>query len=407
MKMIQDIALRPQPVGVFPLPVGLLLLPPVDAPCADALASLLRADHAAVVPPEWRFYVRALSGDMSVPDHSDDPLAAYNRFVLSGDPEQYRELLTTADGDLATMLELAAFYHGLTDTLPDSTSLTGELRAQALMMFAAQSIEQQDTSAALKHLTEAVDLARPASPVFAATLLGQMAQLGSGSCSAFTFCREAIDLLADCADDRLRAEAWMHLGQVCQEQAGASRVVLVEAAQAYQQALRHGLSLECNEDLYALAQNNIGLAYLAMPMTGAGDNLRTGVAIQSFREALKVYDRERNPDLWVSTQLNLANALQYMHSSHPEENLMRAVEIYEELLSMRQRAIDPVGYARILANQANALAHLGLFSPAMEKATEAHKLLHWHNEPNLAATMLDLTTQINSRLGQSANAGAN
>jgi len=42
-------------------------------------------------------------------------------------------------------------------------------------------------------------------------------------------------------------------------------------------------------------------------MTEAGDHLRTGIAVQSFREALKVYDRETSPEMWVSTQLNLAN----------------------------------------------------------------------------------------------------
>ena len=397
------ISVRPQPVGIFPFPAGLLLLPEPAEPQTEALAAVMRADSNADVPCEWNFYLDAIAGTSGTSMSLDerDPIGAYNRFVLSGEPEHYRQLLTTLDGALAVLLEFAAFYHGLADVLPAIDLLNGELRALALMIVAAQDLEAQDTNLALTHLAEAVDCARPVSPVFAAHLLGQMAQLRSGDSVAITYCREAIDLLANCATERMRAEAWMHLGQVCQEQAGNSRTLLVESAQAYQQALRHGISLECNQDLYALAQNNIGLAYLAMPMTGSGSSLRSGVAIQSFREALKVYDRERDPDLWVSTQLNLANALQYTHSSHPEENLARAVEIYEDLLSIRQRAMDPVGYARILANQANALAHLGIFSSAMEKATEAHKLFHWHNEAQLATSMLELTIQINGRLGQS------
>ncbi len=399
------ISVRPQPVGIFPLPGGLLLLPEPALPQPESLSRLLRADKATTVPPEWNFFLSAINNTPAAPAtevDEGDPIAAYNQFVLSGDPEHYRQLVATLDGPLATMLELAAYYHGLADTLPDPAPLDAELRALALMMTAAQAIEAQESSLALHHLETAVGLARPVSPILAALLRGQMAQLNSSQSVAITYCHDAIELLSTCADERLIAEAWMHLGQVSQEQAGTSRTLLIESAQAYQQALRHDISLEKNQDLYALAQNNIGLVYLAMPMSGSGSSLRAGVAIQSFREALKVYDRDRDPDLWVSTQLNLANALQYAHSSHPEENLAHAVEIYEQLLSMRHRAMDPVGYARILANQANALAHLGIFSSAMEKATEAHKLLHWHNEPQLAATLLELTTQINNRLGHSS-----
>lgn len=399
------ISIRPQPAGIFPFPAALLLLPKPALPQPESLACLLRADKTTTVPPEWNFFLAAVNNTPDAPAaalNDADPIAAYNQFVLSGDPEHYRQLVATLDGPLAAMLELAAYYHGLADTLPDPAALDAELRALALMMTAAQAIEAQDATLALRHLAHAVELARPVSPIFAALLLGQMAQLNSGQSAAITYCHDAIELLSSCADERLIAEAWMHLGQVCQEQADNSRPLLIDSAHAYQQALRHDISLQKNQDLYALAQNNIGLVYLAMPMSGSGSSLRSGVAIQSFREALKVYDRDRDPDLWISTQLNLANALQYARSSHPQENLAHAVEIYEELLSMRHRAMDPVGYARILANQANALAHLGIFSSAMEKATEAHKLLHWHNEPQLAATMLELTTQINSRLGQTS-----
>lgn len=82
---------------------------------------------------------------------------------------------------------------------------------------------------------------------------------------------------------------------------------------------------------------------------------------------------------------------------------MDAVTAYEELLGVRTRALDPVGYARILANQGNALAHLGIFQPAVEKLTEAHKLLHWYDEGDAAAQILEQLEAINAQL---AGAGA-
>ena len=43
-----------------------------------------------------------------------------------------------------------------------------------------------------------------------------------------------------------------------------------------------------------------------------------GIAVQGLREALKVYHSDTHPELWSSAQLNLANALQYLPTSHPE-----------------------------------------------------------------------------------------
>jgi hypothetical protein len=44
------------------------------------------------------------------------------------------------------------------------------------------------------------------------------------------------------------------------------------------------------------------------------------------------------------------------------------------VLGARGRQADPVGYARALANQGNALAHLGLFEQARAKLAEARYL---------------------------------
>jgi len=123
-----------------------------------------------------------------------------------------------------------------------------------------------------------------------------------------------------------------------------------------------------------------------------------GVAVQSFREALEVFRRETHPEEWSSARLNLANALQYLPSSHPEENLIQAVEIYEELLGVRNPAVDPLGIARLLANQANALAHLGIFPPALAKLDEARRLFHGHGTPDLAASALEQAERIHERL---------
>lgn len=402
-----DVTLRPQPVGVFPLPAGFLLLPAAGDARGAPLGLLLTGDASASLPEQWRFYALALHGDVDSAllalASDDSPLAAYNRFVLHAAPSQYQVLRRRLEGPLAVLLDVVAYTVGQLDEPPPADGLDAELRGMALLAQSSYHIERDDPASAMRVLREAVDVSRHASPVFAAQLLGQLAALGRstpGQSAALVLqqYREAIRLAADSPLSIVRAELWLNLGVAYQEMADGQRGPLLEAVKAYQEALHCGLSIERHAELYALAHGNLGLAYLSMPMTEAGDALRMGVAVQSFRESLKVYTRETYPDLWSSVQLNLANALQYLPSSHPEDNLVRAVELYEEVMTVRNKAIDPVGYARLLANQANALGHLGMFAPALEKVSEAYKLFHWHNEPELATSTLDLVHQINQKL---------
>jgi tetratricopeptide (TPR) repeat protein len=394
---------RTQPVGVFPLPAGLLLLPrEIDA----SSEGLLLGNTKALLPDSWRFYLLALEGDPLAAAATDDtPVGQYNRFVLNPDAHQYRELHQRFDGPLATFLDMAAYTSGILDVPPSAGALDGELRAMALMVQAAHEIDMGANDAAIRLLEQAVDRSRAVSPVFAAQLLGQLAALErpASPAKAVVHYLDAIQLAQDTLLAAILGELWLNLGMTYQEMSNGRRGLLVEAVKAYQEALHAGLTLEDQPELFAMAQNNLGLAYLSMPMVEASDQLRMGVAVQSFREALKVYTKETHAEMWASVQLNQANALQYLPSSHPEENLIQSVEIYDELANFRNKALDPVGYARILANQANALAHLGIFSPALEKVSEAYKLFHWHGEPDLAASSLQLVEAINQKLGEASN----
>jgi len=398
---------RPQPIGVFPPPAAFLLLPPSNGD--TALAALLHGDITSSLPPEWSFFEDAVNGRIDEAKSKlvglNTPLAAYNTFVLEGgDHIAYQSLQNNLASDLLPFLRLVAFQFGLTDELPQAEDLEGEFRAAALLTRASQSLELGEGAQAISDLELAVACVGNSSPVFAAQLLGQIANLhwnnpGNNGTQAIENYREALRLAGETLLTGLRAELWLNLGSCYQDQSQGRRSYLTQAIQAYQEAIHCGLSETSHPEMYALAQNNLGLAYLSMPMVEASDSLRKAVAVQSFREALKIYQDTTHRREWISAKLNLANALQHLPSSHPEENLLQAVEIYEELLQTRSRAEDPVGYARLLANQANALAHLGLFSQSLEKATEAYKLFHWHNELDAAGSVLELVGTVHESLG--------
>lgn len=379
MEHVETIALRPQPVGLYPGAAGLLVLPPVADPSA-LVPILLGAflDHdgpGAALPPEWEFWRRAQQGAADPPSPARTPLERYNAFVLAPASEAYCDLAQTLHGAWRDLLDVAAYVVGVVDAPPAETpSLDGELRALARAARAAWQLDRGAREAAAVELWAAIEDAGEASPLFAAQLQGQLAGLRDDAATAANDIRQALARARDSRSKDLRAGLWTELGILYQERGGQTRGALTEAVRAYQEAVHAGYDASRRPEQYGFLQNNIGLAHLATPMTDAADRLRLAVAVQSFREAARVITPESNPALWTSAQVNLANALQYLPSSHPVENLGKAVAIYETVLAARERDVDPVGYARVLANQANALAHLGGLTVALAKFREARGL---------------------------------
>jgi tetratricopeptide (TPR) repeat protein len=231
-----------------------------------------------------------------------------------------------------------------------------------------------------------------ASRVLAAALRLTLAQLlaeAGDPGGAALEAEAALQGLPMTADRELRAHLQVARGmarqQMAPEQPGLLQAVvqdLTEAARVFRE--------ETHPELFALCNQHLALAYLVMPMSDRGDRLRLGIAVNALRAALRVYTPRDHPAEWASTQVNLANALQYLPSSHPQENLDEAVQLYEEVLQHRDPRADPVGYARILSNQGNALGHLGAFEDARERLTRARDMFAHAGDTDGARTVTGL-----------------
>ncbi len=399
--------LRPQPIGIFPLPAGYLVLP--QAEDTSALQTLMQGHTPDAFPPEWVFFQRALAGDIAgarATLTNDDFVSRYNRFVLESSPDEYATLQTQLPNELLPLLTLVGYTLGYTDAPPQTGDLDAELLALVLMAQATHAIEQGNPQRAISLLEQAIDEATPVSPVFTALLTGTLAdtqrERPGATAVAIQNYKAALGILETTDLEEQRGGLWLTLGTTYHELAEGRRGMLMEAVKCYQQAIRF-YTRETRPDLYALAQNNLALAYLTSPMTEASDQLRMGIAVQSLREALKVYTRETHPQMWASAQLNLANALQYLPSTHTDENIVQAVELYEELLEVRDKNSDPVGYARLLANQGNALAHLGIFDHATTKLTDAQAIFHQVGMDDAVTSIAGVLEQIEAQQG-AANA---
>lgn len=372
-------AVRPQPLGAFPLPLGYMLIPDGDG--SDAVrAELLAGRVPQSWPPQMRPHELALAGDRAaalaaLTDEQDDVVARYNRFVLdpdSTDPHSLRAVL----GEFAVLVDLVLFVVGRADTMPDASALDGELAAAVLACQASAALDGGDWAAAIALLDQAVAEAAPVS----APLQGMLGSAAGSICrdvgdpSARQRLEQAVRHLDGAEGLRVeRAELHLTIGGLLHEQAQDRPELLPSAIPHYHSALQLVLRDEAPL-LWAAAHANLATAYLTMPMVEASGQLRLGVAAQSLRSALTVYTKEDHPEQWASVQLNLANSLVYTPSRHQADNLVEAVELYEAVLQSRDRDTDPVGRARVLANQGNALAHLGVFDQARAKLYDARFL---------------------------------
>ena len=387
--------LRPQPIGIFPMPANFLLLPENWQDSVDYQNTL-----QGIFPKEDSFFKFAIEGEQerALAELTDDlPGTKFNRFILNTSPELYHQLTQELTGNHRKLLDVAAFTLNYIPAPPTVENLDGELLAFVLMVQASHKIELREIESAINLLVEAAETAKPVSPILYGQVLTSLAEIkhqfwGANADVIQTY-KTALDTLKKSELESNKASLNMNLGICYQEISGGNRGALLEAVKCYQEALKFFTREQFPEE-FAFAQNNLALAYLSIPTIEASDQLRVAIAIQALRESLKVYKKETHGELWASTQLNLANALQYAPTSHVQENLEESVQIYEEILEIRRPTENPIGYARLLANQGNALAHLGIFEHALPKLNEAMKIFNQIGDTDSANSIKEILDEI-------------
>jgi tetratricopeptide (TPR) repeat protein len=168
---------------------------------------------------------------------------------------------------------------------------------------------------------------------------------------------EALPILQKLALPIEVAEAQMNLGLVLQSLVPFNLARIVDSIHAYHEALRVFTWQNFPQE-YAILYNNIAIAYLSMPLASEREYLRQGLAVQSFEVALKHISLIDHPREYAMLQNNLGNALQYLVSSHPVENNLKAIAAYDEALKVRNFKDTPLEYANTISNKANALFNL-------------------------------------------------
>jgi tetratricopeptide (TPR) repeat protein len=406
-----------QPLGAFALPAGFMLVPEIDDPSVDeAVASLL----AGRLPPSWPAAMRAHefahAGDL-VAAHAvlvgDDPYTLYNRYVLAPGSLDPRTVAARLPDELAPLVDVVRYTTGGCDEPPQLGSDTVACAIVAGLVLAVQAthaLADGRAADAVALLREAAELVVGDSPPLAALLRGNAGTIGYehglDRDAARADLTAAAAALVDTDLDVNKAELHYQLGALEHEQAVATGASLRSAMHHYYTTLQL-VTERTAPYLWASAQLNLATAYLASPMVQASDSLRTGIAIQAMRAALGIFTRDDHPVQWATTTLNLANALIYSPSMKQGDNLVEAVELYEEVLALRDRDSDPLGRARVLANQGNALAHLGIFDQAKAKLYEARFLFEELLDHDSALAVRSVLDEIAKQLVPATDRPAN
>jgi Fe-S cluster biogenesis protein NfuA len=394
--------LSPQPLGIWSGPAGELILPETGFDEGRALARILRGELEGI-PEAWAFFSHAVHGDADAALAAiagDDPIAAYNRFVFTSAREDFDDLRLRATGDLASLARLAAYRRGFLASPPQPRSSDAVVLANLLAgrAFARRASEQEG---ALDDLRAAADAASGDSPLLGARYLSDwvaLADEGSADPEAlFAALRRARELARDSALAETKAELALQYGMLCQSAAGERKALLLEAVQAYQEALAIFRPQGPFAERYALAHMNLAVAYLAMPADGEAAHLRPAIAIQSLREALKVFTRETNPYWWATATTNLATALQEAPTQRPAEHHREAVALYDQVLDVRRVERDSIAIARVQANAGNALVRLGEHALAVPRLEEAMQLFESEGDAEAARAVRALLGEAMTR----------
>lgn len=400
--------LEQQPLGILPFPAGLLLLES-SSDFSQIASSISKGTTQIEFQGEFEFIAHAINQDLDKAYASiqgDSPIANYNRFVLSPTSQAYESLLQVENMALTALVQCVAYMVGLRDDLPDETNVLGSVGAVLFSTLASSEIDLCNYDRAISLLQRAI-LCVDNKTILRSLLqvdLAQALKLAGNEIGSVIACyEEALLELSKSEMTQQSAGALFELGLCYQEASRNQPEYLRRAVQSYHDALLR-ISRETSKELYGMCQINLALAYLAMPMVTASDTLRQAVAVSLLRGALEVFPKETHPIEWSNVTLNLANALVYSPSSHQGDNLVEAVEKYEELLLLRDRVRDPLGFARVVANQGNALAHLGDFEHAKAKLHESRMIFEEFSLYDEVAEIRNILNEIEKRYLEEENA---
>ncbi len=353
--------LFPQSVGLLPGRLSFVILPYIDS-WQEAIEDVLKL-RVDGLHPQWEFFRYIVEGDRekvlsALERVQEEEVREFNRWVLTGE------------------CDLTLIYDPLLKAIVDGSELQslketrGDLQALIHLISAGEKAKF-NRGEAIKEIDQAILKVQSLSPLFHANLLllkAKLLQEKGVSYPLLQLYMEIKKLVDSTQAGYIKGDTAFQIGSILQSFGNHQ-----EAVKYFQEALNF-ISKEEDSYTWALAHNNLALSLLSQPAVTEEDQVRIAMGIQHLKKALEVFTREEYPQEWASATLNYANALVYAPTGEPLKNLLKAVELYEEVLEFRKKHGPQDSLARVLANLGNTQAHLGRFKEALKNLSEAQRL---------------------------------
>ena len=237
--------------------------------------------------------------------------------------------------------------------------------------LAAQTWDQKKRIVEAQHgilLTEAADQA-----------LASLLEHSRGDADATRLLEEHRDLLARCRRDGIEtAFAGYLLPDSLQDLLAESERLtrpneMPRKVEVYRAALRL-LNRDIEPQRWGNLQNLLANSLIENPLGDRADNLEQ--AIFHYEQALAVYTREAFPKQWVAIQNNLATAYRNHIRGERADNLERAISYHQQALTVRTREAFPQDWAMTQLN----LAYAYLYRIRGERADNLERAISYHQQ---------------------------
>ncbi len=330
----------------------------------------------------------------------------YNDFIVSPSIEKYQDLKEILKNDtLKQLLKVAGFVFGFEEKLEPIQS--EDIRIKTVYSLINSSLlfkngKQKEAIEELLKIEESLK-GNPSTELLRARVMYDRLNFEKEVSGVFSTLPQSyqnlINIFSDTVFEKLVADLWLDTGTALHDLSkGYKKFALLEAIKCYTNALSF-YKKEKFPKTYALIKNNIALAYLVMPIEVPEDQLKLSYAVQCLKEVRSIYSKEEDYNEWVAATINMANALQHLPSSNPAKNLVKAIELYDEILTDGRIKDDPIKLAKVLANYGSALAHLGLLAKGktyLEKSKDIFKQFGFHEEVEIIDEVLE---EIEEKMG--------
>ncbi|MDX2302466.1 MAG: hypothetical protein NW226_06675 [Microscillaceae bacterium] len=177
-----------------------------------------------------------------------------------------------------------------------------------------------------------------------------IAQIDHSFSEALSYLNKAIQYLESEELDEMLGTAWFRKGILLYTWSKSGSPQFYKSAiESFQQALKI-FDKETTPEIFADIHHHLGIIYSEMPDENKKRGVWAALSASSFKEALAYFTKADFPYEYASVSNNYANAMTLYPPMKKADNYAKALELYEEALSVRDAQTYPYERALTLIN---------------------------------------------------------